>query len=57
MKTRMIIYADEGKILTDGKIYGTEIYLADERSSDEFEEITKEEYEKILEAENKTTLE
>ena len=29
MKTRTIIYADEGKILTDGEIYGKQIFLAE----------------------------
>lgn len=41
--------ADEGKVLTDGQIYGSTIFLAANRSVDEFYEITCEEYEKILE--------
>lgn len=51
MKTRLILYADEGKILTDGKTYGTEIYLADSGEADKFTEITMEEYNAIMEAE------
>lgn len=52
MKTRKILYADEGKVLTDGKIYGTTIYLAEGRSTDEFYEISAEEYAAIMEKEN-----
>lgn len=48
MKTRTVIYADEGKILTNGEIYGKIIYLADSESSDNFHEITDEEYQKIV---------
>ncbi len=51
MKTRIIIYADDGKVLTDGNIYGTQIYLEDKRSANEFREITQEEYKKIAETE------
>lgn len=51
MKTRKILYADEGKVLTDGTIYGTTIYLAEGRSADEFYEISAEEYAAIMEAE------
>ena len=51
MKTRTIIYADEGKVLTNGEIYGTQIYLADGMSADSFREITDAEYAEILRAE------
>ena len=51
MKIRNILYADEGKVLTDGIIYGTEIYLEEGRNANEFKEITVEEYNEILEAE------
>ena len=44
MKTRKIIYADEGKILTNGEIYGKQIYLAEGVSETDFYEITEEEY-------------
>ena len=42
-----VIKADEGKILTDGEIYGKVIYLAKGRSADEFHEITEAEYKEI----------
>lgn len=48
MKTRTVIYADEGKVLTDGEIYGVQIFLAEGQSADNFCEITQEEYEAIL---------
>lgn len=51
MKTRTVIYADEGKVLTDGEIYGVQIFLAEGQSADNFHEITREEYENILAAE------
>ena len=51
MKTKVILYADEGKVLTDGESYGTTIYLGDGRSMEEFHEITQEEYERILKEE------
>ena len=57
MKTRMILYADEGKVLTDGEVYGKTVYLAEGRELSEFHEITEEEYNNILEAEAKKALE
>lgn len=52
MKTTEIktirLEADEGKILTDGNTYGSVIYLASNRSVNEFYEITIAEYEKIM---------
>ncbi len=47
MKTRLILYADEGKILTNGEIYGKEIYLAEGLSAENFHEITDAEYGEI----------
>ena len=49
MKTKITLIADEGKILTNGKIYGRMIFLADGMSEDGFYEITEAEYQKILE--------
>ena len=49
MKTRKFLYADEGKILTNGEIFGTVIYLAEGVSEKDFYEITEEEYSKTQE--------
>ena len=49
MKTRMVLIADDGKILTDGKEYGRQIFLEVGRSADEFYEITNEEYAELEE--------
>ena len=48
MKTRKILYADEGKILTNGEIYGKQIFLAEGVSEDNFHEITEVEYKRML---------
>ena len=50
MKSRTILYADEGKVLTDGELFGKTIYLAETKSEEDFYEIDKSEYEAILKA-------
>lgn len=42
--TVTVIKASEGHYLTDGEIYGKEIYLAPNQSADNFHEITDAEY-------------
>lgn len=49
MRKMITIYADEGKVLTDGEIYGTTISLAEGEQAESFYEIDKEEYDKMLE--------
>lgn len=51
---RIIIFADEGKVLTDGVNFGSPIVLATDRNPDEYTEITQEEYEQRM-AEAETT--
>ena len=46
--TRIILNADEGKVLTNGQIYGVTIYLGTNDSPDNWHEITKEEYQEIM---------
>ena len=48
IETRMVLRADEGKVLTDGETYGRTIMLGEGRSAEEFHEITEAEYEEIL---------
>ena len=42
------IVASEGMVLTNGDIYGEELYLGANDDPNNYHEITKEEYEKIL---------
>lgn len=54
---KIILIADEGKMLTDGENYGSTIDLGTGRNVNEFDEITMAEYEKIIqEQESKTEL-
>ena len=57
MKERNILNAGEGKIFTNGEIYGKQIFLADGLSSDDFYEITDAQYREITEAESLETTE
>ena len=45
---RTSIKAKEGYILTNGEIYGSEIFLAEGIRAEDFYEIPWEEYEKIM---------
>lgn len=49
MKTRTVLYAEEGKVLTNGTIYGTQIFLAESENSDSYYEITEAEYNAFVE--------
>ena len=54
MNIRKPICASEGKVLTNGEIYGKQIYLAEGVDPNAFYEITDEEYAQRIEAlENK----
>ena len=48
---RIKLIANEGMIYTNGEIFGSVIYLADGLSAEGFYQITREEYENILERE------
>lgn len=50
MAERITLIADEGYVYTDGKIYGSVIYLAEGVSADNFKQIPREEYEQMLNA-------
>ena len=54
MKIRKVLYADKGKVLTDGTIYGTTINLAEGRNADDFYEISTEEYSLIMKSINES---
>lgn len=50
MKSRTVLYADDGYVLTNGEIYGKTLFLADSASASDFYEITDEEYQAVLDA-------
>lgn len=51
MSERKILYADDGKVLTNGTIYGKVIYLAEGADESEYYSITKTEYDEIMNSE------
>ena len=50
MKTRTVLYAEDGHVLTNGEIYGKVLFLADGTDTTVFYEITDEEYQAVLDA-------
>lgn len=48
MKERTVLYADEGMVLTNGEVYGKQIFLAETDTADNYHEITEEEYNKLV---------
>lgn len=48
MSNRIIIYADDGMVLTNGTTYGKTIYLADGESADTYYQISEDEYNATL---------
>lgn len=47
--SRLVGYADEGMYITNGEIFGKQIYLSDSDSPENYTEISEKEYESILE--------
>ena len=52
MKSRTVLYAEEGKILTNGEIYGKQIFLAENIDKQSFYEVSEEEYLSIMDQKN-----
>ncbi len=48
MKTRQILYAEEGMVLTDGKTFGDVMFPGDDVDISSIREITKEEHIRLL---------
>ena len=48
MVERKVLYADEGRYLTDGEIYGKVIFLSETDDIANYKEITDEQYNQIM---------
>ena len=48
MKKLVVLYAEAGKVLTNGEIYGKQINLAEGMTADDFHEITDAEYAEVM---------
>lgn len=48
MRERIVLCADEGKVLTNGTTYGTVIYLAENADKSEYYEISQAEYDEYV---------
>ena len=53
---RRVLTAHDGMILTNGEVYGTQIYLAEGVDASAFYEITREEYEARMASENENMM-
>lgn len=54
MKTRTILYADEGMVLTNGTNYGKQIILGSSDNAEDYYEITDAEYEVVMAKQEET---
>ena len=50
--TRIKLTATDGMVITNGEVYGKEIYLSTTENPDNWYEITEAEYEEITKADN-----
>ena len=50
MRTRMVLYADDGMVLTNGEHYGKVIWLAEGADPAVYRQITETEFETWMEA-------
>ena len=48
MTERKVLYADEGKYLTNGEVYGKVIFLSETDDTANYREITDEQYSQIM---------
>lgn len=54
--TQVILKADDGMYLTNGETYGKTVILPETANADEWREITEEEYEESIKAEENESI-